>query len=69
MNERRTWNTPKRECWNAPIHQMLKAIDNHTRLWIETGDVWHEEKAEYLRTYLRELKTWIHQKENETLDS
>ena len=22
----REWNTPKRECWNAPIHQILKAI-------------------------------------------
>jgi hypothetical protein len=59
----REWNTPKRECWNPPIHQILKAIDNHTRLWMETGDYWHEEKANVLRDYLRELKDWIHKQE------
>jgi hypothetical protein len=55
----REWNTPKRECWNASIHQILKAIDNHTKLWIETGDYWHEEKAQNLRQYLHELKDYI----------
>jgi len=59
----REWNTPKRERWNAPIHQILKAIDNHTRLWMETGDPWHEEKANVLRNYLHDLKTWIHHQE------
>lgn len=59
----REWNTPKRECWNAPIYQILKAIDNHTRLWIQTGDYWHEEQAKILREYLNELKTWIHKEE------
>ena len=59
----REWNTPKRECWNTPIHQILKAIDNHTRIWMETGDHWHEEKANVLRNYLHELKTWIHKQE------
>jgi hypothetical protein len=59
----REWNTPKRECWNAPIHQILKAIDNHTRLWMETGDFWHEDQANILRQYLHNLKTWIHQQE------
>ena len=61
----REWNTPKRERWNAPIHQILKAIDNHTLLWMETGDSWHEEKANVLRNYLHELKTWIHQQEGQ----
>lgn len=56
----REWNTDQRKDWNAPIHQILKAIDNHTRLWMETGDSWHEEKANMLRQYLRELKDFIH---------
>lgn len=56
----REWNTDQRKDWNAPIHQILKAIDNHTRLWMETGDSWHEEKANILRQYLRELKDFIH---------
>jgi hypothetical protein len=49
----REWNTPHREKWTAPIHQILKAIDNHTSLYIETGDVWHEEQAQILRKYVR----------------
>lgn len=64
MDERRTFNTPVREPWNAPIHQMLKAIDNHTREYLKTGDHWHKEKADMLRTYLHELKTWIHKEEH-----
>ena len=59
----REWNTPKRECWNAPIHQILKAIDNHTRLYFETGDYWHEEQAQMLRKYVKDLKVWIHKEE------
>ena len=61
----REWNTPKREDWNQPIHQILKAIDNHTRLLLETGDFWHEEQANILRQYLRDLKDFIRKKENE----
>lgn len=59
----REWNTPHREKWNAPIHQLLKAIDNHTFLFLKTGDVWHEEQAQILRTYIKNLKVWIHKKE------
>lgn len=59
----REFNTPHREKWNAPIHYILKAIDNHTRLWMKTGDYWHEEKANILREYLKELKIWIHKEE------
>jgi hypothetical protein len=59
----REWNTPKRECWNAPIHNILKAIDNHTRLHMETGDIWHEEQAQMLRKYVKDLKVWIHKQE------
>ena len=59
----REWNTPDRDPWNAPIHQILKAIDNHRREWMSTGDTWHYEKAEELIKYLHELKTWIHKQE------
>jgi hypothetical protein len=48
---------------NKPIHQILKAIDNHTRLHLETGDFWHEEQAQILRKYLRDLKDFIHKEE------
>lgn len=59
----RTFNTIHREEWNKPIHQILKAIDNHNRLYLETGNIWHNQKAEILRSYVSELKTWIHREE------
>jgi hypothetical protein len=59
----REWNTPIRDPWNAPIHQILKAIDNHTREYLKTKDSWHLERAQDLREYLNELKTWIHKNE------
>ena len=59
----REWNTPNRECWNTPIHNILKAIDNHTSLYFKTGDVWHMEQAQILREYVAGLKTWIHKQE------
>lgn len=59
----REWDTPERECWNKPIHQILKGIDNHTRIYIETGDYWHQQQADILRNYLHNLKTWIHKQE------
>jgi hypothetical protein len=66
MDERRTFNTPIREPWNAPIHNILKAIDNHTKQYLKTEDPWHEEKANMLREYLHELKTWIHKEEGKS---
>jgi hypothetical protein len=62
----REWNNPVRECWNAPIHQILKAIDNHTRLYLQTGDPWHLESSTELRGYLRKLKDWIVEQEGKT---
>jgi hypothetical protein len=59
----REWNTPIREPWNGPIHNLLKAIDNHTRLYFQTGDKWHLEQADFLRGYVADLKTWIHDEE------
>jgi hypothetical protein len=63
LNPRRTFNTPVREAWNAPIHNMLKAIDNHMSLYFKDGNEWHLEKADALRRYLHELKSWIHEQE------
>ena len=59
----REWNTPHREPWNSPIHHILKAIDNHTHEYFKSGDFWHLQKADELRKYLKELKTWIHKEE------
>ena len=59
----REWNTPNREPWNAPIHNILKAIDNHTQMYLKTGDAWHAEQANFLRCYVTDLKTWIHNQE------
>jgi hypothetical protein len=59
----REWNTPHREKWNAPIHHILKAIDNHTQEYLKSGDTWHLQKAHQLREYVSEFKTWIHLKE------
>jgi hypothetical protein len=59
----REFNTPHRQDWNAPIHNILKAIDNHTQEYFKSGDIWHLEKADMLRQYLRELKSWIHKSE------
>ena len=63
MNERRTFNTPIREPWNAPIHNILKAVDAHMALYLKHGDSWHLEKAAMLRAYLYELKSYIHRQE------
>lgn len=59
----REWNTPLREPWNAPIHNILKAIDNHTMAYCKSGDPWHLEQAIILRKYVSDLKTWIHKEE------
>ena len=59
----RTYNTPHREDWNAPIHNILKAIDNHTHEYFKSGDEWHLNKAKELRKYVAELKEWIHKTE------
>lgn len=62
---KREFNTPHREAWNAPIHQILKAIDEHTKLYFQLRDPWHLEKAEMLRLYLHELKTFIYERESQ----
>ena len=63
-NPRRTFDTVVRAPWNAPIHHILRAIDNHTALYLSTGLYWHEEKASMLRSYVHELKAFIHAEED-----
>jgi predicted NAD/FAD-binding protein len=63
----REWNTPAREAWNTPIHQILKAIDNHTAQYLLTGDEWHTSQAEVLRKYVADLKHWIHDEERKNI--
>ena len=55
----REWDTPLREPWNPVIHRLLKAIDTHMSLYLETGDSWHFRKAQILREYVVDLKDWI----------
>ena len=61
--ERRTFNTVVREPWNPVIHNLLKAIDCHMALFVRSGDQFHARKAQLLREYVSELKTWIHAEE------
>jgi hypothetical protein len=65
-SERRTFNTPLREPLNPIIHRLLQAIDWHNSRYFASGDEWHLEKAEFLRSYVRELKDWI--KKQETME-
>lgn len=62
MSER-TFNTVVREPWNTKIYNILKTIDLHTKLYLETGDNFHLKQSEILRTYLLDLKEWIRLKE------
>ena len=59
----RTYNTPHRENWNPKIHSILKTIDLHTELHLETGNEYHWRQAEILRKYVSDLKTWINSQE------
>jgi hypothetical protein len=63
--ERRTFNTPIREPWNPKIHNILKAIDLHTEIYLQTKDKFHDDSAKLLRSYVHSLKTWILSEEDE----
>lgn len=66
MDERRrTFNTPTREPWNPIIHQLLRAVDEHMRLYFLHRDPWHLAKASMLRGYVHELKAYILSMEEE----
>jgi glycerophosphoryl diester phosphodiesterase len=66
---RRTYNPKSRAIWADPIRFLVQAVDNHTKLYLETGDPWHEEKARDLRKYINELKTHLIKNEQETVQS
>lgn len=64
---KREWDTPIREPWNPLIKQALDAIDRHEHLYRKTGNGWHAARAQDLRRYVCDLKTWIHQQEQVTI--
>jgi hypothetical protein len=62
---KREFNTPIREPWNPVIHHCLKAIDHHVMAYFKTGNEWHLQKAQDLRVYITELKTYIYRIERQ----
>ena len=62
----REFDTDSRKDWNTPIHNLLKAIDNHNREYFKSGNLWHLEKANQLRSYVCELKDWIKKREEDS---
>ena len=56
----RDFNTSQREPWNPKIHNILKTIDLHTKIHLETGNDFHYQQARILRKYVSDLKTWIY---------
>jgi hypothetical protein len=42
---------------------MLQSIDMHVRLYLHTGDGSHLMMADLLRSYVCQLKDWIHTQE------
>ena len=60
---KREWNTPIREPWNPVIKEALHGVDNHSLLYLATGDKGHLKQATLLRGYVVDLKEWIKQQE------
>lgn len=69
MNERRTFNTPLREPLNPIIHRLLQAVDWHNTQYFKDGNIWHLEKADIIRQYVRELKAWVYEQEKNSLET
>ena len=45
------------------IKEALHGVDNHSLLYLATGDKWHLKQATLLRGYVVDLKEWIKQQE------
>lgn len=69
MNERRTFNTPLREPLNPIIHRLLQAVDWHNSQYFKDGNIWHLEKADIIRQYVRELKAWVYEQEKNNVET
>ena len=41
----REWDNDTRNPWNPKIHNILKTIDLHTKMHLETGNDFHKFKA------------------------
>jgi hypothetical protein len=59
----REWSNNTRDPWNDKIHAIIKAIDQHTKLYLQSGEEFHNEQANFLRRYVVDLKSWIHKQE------
>lgn len=60
---RRTWSTNVRDPWNSKIHNILQTIDLHNELYFQSNDEFHLECTIILRSYISNLKEWIHSQE------
>lgn len=60
---KREFGTVHREPWNDFIRESLKAIDAHNRMYFQTNNLWHLEKAKELRKHVAELKEMIKRQE------
>jgi len=47
---------------------MLKSVDLHVELYMQTNDEFHLEMAAALRKYVSQLKDWIHESEKDSVD-
>jgi hypothetical protein len=56
----REWDNNTRQPWNPKIKNILKTIDLHTKMHLETGNDFHWHQAEVLRKYVYDLKAWIY---------
>jgi hypothetical protein len=65
MTRKREWSNPIRDPWNSKIHNILQTIDLHNDFYLKSGDSFHHYQAECLREYVKNLKKWIHNQENE----
>ena len=59
----REWDNDIRHPWNPKIHNILKTIDLHTQMHLESGNDFHYQQARILRKYVSNLKTWISSQE------
>lgn len=69
MNERRTFNTPLREPLNPIIHRLLQAVDWHNSQYFKDHNPWHLQKADTIRQYVRELKAWVYEQEENGVEA
>jgi len=63
------WTTPHREPWHSMIKECQDAVDRHTKMYLETKDVFHLNQADLIRLYMCRLKEWIRKNESDSRDT